>query len=193
MSRVLVGGGRAAGLAVLTGFVALAAGPPALAQRERAGRPAHLSWQASLAPAGEPGEALVVSGTVFAADGKTPASGVVVYAYQTDARGLYTNDGRPGIPRLHGWMRTDARGRYEFRTIRPASYPGQTVAAHIHMSVEEDGREQTIDDIHFEGDPLLTASMRQRTVTEGPFSTLCRATADAGGVLRCTRNIRLGP
>ena len=70
---------------------------------------------------------------------------------------------------------------------------GQTVAAHIRMSVDAGGREQTIDDIHFLGDPLLTTSMRGRMVVDGPFSTLCRPERDASGARRCTRNIRLGP
>jgi protocatechuate 3,4-dioxygenase beta subunit len=191
MSKVMVGGRRRRRLGAVSVVLALAA--PAFAQRERAQMPARLSWQATLVPAGEPGDALIVSGTVFAADGRTPAPGVVVYAYQTDARGLYTPDGQPGVPRLHGWMRTDERGRYEFRTIRPASYPGQTVAAHIHMSVNAGGREQSIDDIHFEGDPLLTSSMRQRMDVDGPFATLCLAERDGSGERRCTRNIRLAP
>jgi protocatechuate 3,4-dioxygenase, beta subunit len=164
----------------------------ALAQRERPSRPAQMSWQATAIPAGEPGEPLVVSGTVYAADGNTPQPGAIVYAYHTDARGLYTPDGRPGVPRLHAWMRTDERGRYELRTIRPASYPGQTVAAHIHMSVDADGREQTVEDVHFDGDPLITPSMRSAMQAEGRFASLCRPERDAsGGVPRCTRNIRL--
>ena len=171
----------------------LAVPRPALAQRERPPRPAQMSWQATATPQGEPGEPLVVSGTVFAADGTTPRAGVVVYAYQTDARGLYTADGRPGVPRLHAWMRTDERGRYEMRTIRPASYPGQTVAAHIHMSVSVDGREQGLEDIHFDGDPLLTPAMRRGMQADGPFASLCRPARGGSGVPRCTRNIRITP
>lgn len=182
--------GRAS-VTAAAGLLWLCAVQPAAAQRQRTEPPADVSWQAVLTPAGEPGEPLVVGGVVFAADGVTPVPGALVYAYQTDARGLYTADGREGIPRLRGWMRTDERGRYELRTIRPASYPGQTVAAHIHMSVKADGREQTVEDVHFEGDPLVTPAMRRRIVTEGPFATLCRPARDAAGVARCTRNIRI--
>src|ERR1700758_3522052 len=45
-----------------------------------------------IAPPGEPGERLVVSGHVFAPDGVTPVPNVFVYAYQTDATGEYHND-----------------------------------------------------------------------------------------------------
>jgi protocatechuate 3,4-dioxygenase beta subunit len=178
-------------LAVALGAVSLCTAPIAFAQRERASPPVTMSWQATLAPAAEPGEPLVVGGTVFAADGTTPVAGAVVYAYQTDARGLYTPDGRPGVPRLHGWMRTDERGRYEFRTIRPASYPGQRVPAHIHMSVNAGGREHNLEDILFKGDPLLAVATQERMAAEARFSSLCAPARDGGGASRCTRNIRL--
>lgn len=177
--------------AVVAAFIALIGVQPAFAQRERPDPPAQVSWQAALIPAGEPGDALVVTGVVFGPDGTTPVPGALVYAYQTDARGVYTPDGKPGIPRLHGFMRTDDRGRYEFRTIRPASYPGQSVAAHIHMSVSAGGRDQSIDDILFEGDPLVPAATQQRMAADGRFSSLCRSERDGTGVRRCTRNIRL--
>jgi protocatechuate 3,4-dioxygenase beta subunit len=175
--------------ALLAGGSWLLAPPDAHAQRERPARPAQMSWQATAAPAGEPGDPLVVSGVVYAADGTTPQPGVVVYAYQTDTRGLYTPDGRPGVPRLHAWMRTDERGRYELRTIRPASYPGQAVNAHIHMVVNPDGREQ-MSTVEFEDDPLLTAEERRRALS-GRFSSLCRAERDAAGARRCTIDLRV--
>src|SRR5262245_32562255 len=54
--------------------------------------PAELSASAVLAPAGEPGERLIVDGTVVATDGK-PLPGAVVYAYHTDASGIYGPEG----------------------------------------------------------------------------------------------------
>ena len=175
--------------ALLAGGFWLLVPPDAHAQRERPARPAQMSWQARATPGGEPGDPLVVSGVVYGADGTTPQPGVVLYAYQTDARGLYTPDGQPGVPRLHAWMRTDERGRYELRTIRPASYPGQTIAAHIHMVVNADGREQ-MTGIEFDDDPLLTAAERRRAGS-GPFSTLCRAEREASGARRCTIDLRV--
>src|SRR5687767_59559 len=59
--------------------------------------------------------ALVVSGQVIRPDGKTPAPGVVVYVYHTDASGRYAVE--PGAPpRLRAWLRPDSEGRYEYRT-----------------------------------------------------------------------------
>src|SRR5512134_1672562 len=36
---------------------------------------------------GEPGERLVITGTIYQNDGRTPAAGVVLYAYHTNAAG----------------------------------------------------------------------------------------------------------
>jgi protocatechuate 3,4-dioxygenase beta subunit len=175
--------------ALLAGVFFLLAPPDGHAQRERPARPAQMSWQAVAMPAGEPGDPLVVSGVVYAADGTTPQPGVVLYAYQADARGLYTPDGQPGITRLHAWMRTDERGRYELRTIRPASYPGQAITAHIHMVVNPDGREQ-MTAVEFDDDPLMTAAERRRAGS-GRFASLCRAQRDASGAQRCTIDLRV--
>ena len=51
--------------------------------------PAVLTAEARLAPAGEPGTPLVVTGVVYRPDGRTPAAGVLVYAYHTKAAGVY--------------------------------------------------------------------------------------------------------
>jgi protocatechuate 3,4-dioxygenase beta subunit len=98
---------------------------------------------------------------------------VVIYAHHTNAAGIYPRRGdETGNARRHGylrgWMKTDDRGRYRFSTIRPASYPDQTTPAHIHMTVlEPEGEEYSVEDIMFEGDPLLPPP-EQRTGRGGP-------------------------
>jgi hypothetical protein len=54
--------------------------------------PARLTSSARIAPEGEPGTPLVVSGIVVGEDGKTPLAGIVVYAYHTDDSGHYRNE-----------------------------------------------------------------------------------------------------
>jgi protocatechuate 3,4-dioxygenase beta subunit len=131
------------------------------------GMPAKLSARARIAPQGEPGEPLSLAGRVLAADG-SPRAGVVVYAYHTDAQGIYPPladapgraAGRHG--RLRGWSTSDAEGRYAFDTIRPGSYPGRDVPAHIHLHVLEPGcGTYYIDDVMFTDDPLLTPAQRR--------------------------------
>ena len=94
---------------------------------------------ATLSDPKEPGEPLLVTGRVFAADGTTPAAGVVLFVYHTDAKGHYNR--WPGsAPRLKGWMKTGPDGRYEYRTIRPGAYPGGRTAAHVHTQMWGAGR-----------------------------------------------------
>lgn len=103
--------------------------------------PANPSSRIVIPPPGEPGHPLVISGTVYKEDGRTPAEGVTIYAYHTNAAGIYpkrTPDNKRPQWRhgyLRGWIRTAADGNYEFRTIRPAAYPGRTEPAHIHLTI----------------------------------------------------------
>ena len=125
--------------------------------------------EARLAPPGEPGSRLRVEGLVLAPDGTTPAAGVVVYAYQTDATGVYAPPGRP--PRLRAWMRTDSDGRFAYDTIRPASYPGGRNPAHVHHQLWGAGwPAQWGNDLLFDDDPLVPESERRRSASLGPFA-----------------------
>lgn len=125
------------------------------------GMPADLASRSRIAPAGEPGEALRIEGTVRTRRGR-PAPGIVVYAYQTDARGHYPEGGGTRHGRLRGWARTDSLGRYAFDTIRPAGYPGTSLPQHVHLHVIEPGRgTYWIDDLVFTDDPRLTPAQRR--------------------------------
>lgn len=159
--------------------------------------PPNPSWRIRIAPEGEPGEPLVVSGTVFGFDGKAPAQGVLIYAYHTDDTGYYTTRGdetgngrRHG--RLRGWMKTGPDGRYEFRTVVPAPYPNRRDPAHIHMTVTAPGlAEYWVDSIWFEGDPHITPAQRARLPERGGFFPIVAPVRGGDGVLRATRDIRL--
>lgn len=145
-----------------------------------------LSWSAAIPPADEPGEPLVLSGIVYAPDGRTPASDVVVYAHHTDAEGVYPTRGdEKGWGRRHGylrgWVKTDASGRYRFETIRPGAYPGREAPEHIHLIVKEpDKPEYWIDDVVFEGDPLVTDAMRRRLQNRGGSGVVKLSRSDDG-------------
>jgi protocatechuate 3,4-dioxygenase beta subunit len=116
--------------------------------------PSTISWQATIAPPSEPGERLVISGTVYHPDGVTPAPGITLFVFHTDARGHYNSRDDAYDPRLYGWARTGADGQYELRTIRPGPYPQVTNPAHIHVHVFGPGRpEWFIPEYWFEGDP----------------------------------------
>lgn len=159
--------------------------------------PPEASWRATVAPEGEPGTPLVVSGVVYGPDGTTPAEGVLLYVYQTNAKGIYPKRGdETGNGRRHGhlraWMRTGADGRYEFRTIRPGSYPLGNNPAHIHATVSGPGlAEGWLEDFFFADDPLLGDEERAKSTERGRFGHVLRPERGADGTLRAVRDIRV--
>lgn len=126
--------------------------------------PDNLDASVTIAGEDEPGERLLIRGVVYEPDGETPADGVILYLYHTNADGIYEKRGdETGNGRRHGhlrgWLATDAAGRYEIRTIRPGSYPGRDAAQHIHVTVQEPDRtpEYWIPSFKFADDPHLDA------------------------------------
>jgi len=157
--------------------------------------PAAMSSLITVAGPDEPGERIVVSGTIYKPDRRTPAEGVVLYVYHTDATGYYSKDDDPYNPRLRGWMKTGADGKYEFRTIKPAPYPHRTTPAHIHAQIYSDTiSEYAIDEYWFEGDRFINNEQKRLLLTGrgGPGSIL-KLTRSADGSLTATRDIILDP
>lgn len=153
--------------------------------------PADVSPKTELSNETDRGEPIKISGTVYQADGKTPAPNTLIYLYHTDFEGYY---GRSNKEHRHGkyrgWMLTNKDGRYAFNTIKPAPYPENRFAAHIHMTVTTATmKEDWVDAILFEGDPLITAQERSRR--KGGFNPILTLTKEDGGLLYGTRNIQL--
>ena len=154
--------------------------------------PADVSWRTVLASAKDEGEPMLISGTVYKPDGKTPAPNTLIYLYHTDMYGIYGRAGQHKHGRFRGWMLTDAKGRYEFRSIRPASYPKTTFAAHVHMTVTTaDSREDWIDSILFEGDRFISARERAEAGRRGGFQPIVKLEKGGDGVMRAVRDIKL--
>jgi protocatechuate 3,4-dioxygenase beta subunit len=155
-----------------------------------------LSYTDTLPDFNEPGPKIEISGTIYQADGKTPAPGVILYVYHTDQGGLYSRKGNEaGWGKRHGyirgWMRTNETGQYRFFTLVPASYPNSTNPKHIHPIIKEPGKtEYWIDEFVFEDDPLLPEKERNRANPVGGSGVVKPVMKD--DMLRATRNIVLG-
>jgi protocatechuate 3,4-dioxygenase beta subunit len=155
--------------------------------------PADVSWKTALARKSDRDEPMIISGTVYERDGKTPAPNVLIYFYHTDSEGYYgRGGGEPKHGHFQGWLLTGARGRYEFSSIKPAVYPVRKFAAHVHMTITgKNCREDWIDSILFADDRLISAEERNQAGKRGGFNPILTLEKGADGVLRSTRDIQL--
>jgi protocatechuate 3,4-dioxygenase beta subunit len=103
---------------------------------------------------------LLITGTVYKIDGKTPAPNVILYYWHTNQNGLYTST-KSSKAEVHGdlrgWIKTNEKGQYQIYTLRPNPYPNDISPAHIHFSIKEPElpNEYYPDDLVFDDDPLL--------------------------------------
>ena len=128
--------------------------------------------QNKLLGADEPGERLVVAGTVYGSDCRTRLPNALIEVWQANHAGLYDTD-KPGnfterhAFRLRGMMLTDQQGHYELETIMPGRYPippnlpglekyaGLTRPAHIHFKVSEPLHVPLTAQLYFKDDPYI--------------------------------------
>lgn len=141
---------------------------------------ADLASMAGSAPA--TGEVIVVEGRVLGTDGR-PVAGASLELWQANAFGRYAHSGdRSDVPldpnfQGYGAVRTDAEGRYRFRTIRPGEYAGRT--RHLHFYAAGPGFERTPMQMYFAGDPGNEADFLWRSLSTPELRDA--VTVDFGG------------
>jgi protocatechuate 3,4-dioxygenase, beta subunit len=160
------------------------------------GMPKNLTAKTSLSPSTEKGEPLIITGTVYKKDGVTPAPDAILYFYHTDIKGEYTAAaGQTHAQRhghLRGWIKTGADGKYEIRSIRPASYPNSQAPQHIHVIVKEkDTAPYWIDEYLFNDDPFLSLEEKSHQQKRGGPGII-NLSKTASGTWKGERNITLG-
>ena len=149
-----------------------------------------------IADSTQTGERIEISGRVLASDGRTPVAGAILYLYHTNAEGIYPRHGDEKRSSsgywhgyLRGWLKTNERGEFRIRTIKPASYPNSTIAAHIHCVIKEPTSDTGyyVEDFLFAGDPYLPKTAKQ---SEKPPHVVA-LTKSPDGVMRGRRDIQL--
>jgi catechol 1,2-dioxygenase len=149
-------------------------GPYYLPDQKRFDSPVTLPMRAR-----EKGDRLVFAGQVRDLDGN-PLTGAEVDFWQADADGYYSGFA-PHLPEgnLRGVVVTDAQGRFEITTIKPAPYQiptdgptGALIAAagwhpwrpaHLHLMVRADGHRQIITQLYFAGGEWLDSDIASAT------------------------------
>ncbi len=129
-------------------------------------------FQTRLAGPDEPGDRLMLTGTVFSSDCQTPLPGALIEVWQANDAGLYDTN-KPGnfteVSEFHlrGMLLTNEKGQYEIETIMAGRYPippnlpglekyaGLTRPAHIHFRVTEPLHIPLTTQLYFKGDPFL--------------------------------------
>ena len=154
--------------------------------------PDDVSWKTVLSKKSDKDERMIISGTIFQPDGKTPAPNILIYFYHTDSEGYYGRRGEVRDGHFRGWMLTGANGKYEFRSIKPAPYPNRTEAAHVHMTLTgKSFTEDSINAILFEGDKFIKEQERNSVGKWGEFIPILKLEKGADGILRGTRDFKL--
>jgi len=122
--------------------------------------------RADLIEAGMKGRPIELTGLVLDPACK-PMAHALLDLWQADDAGDYDNTGF----RLRGHQYTDAQGRYRFRTIVPAVYPGRT--RHFHLKVQPATGRLLTTQLYFPDEPanrrdgLFRKELLMRTAQAG--------------------------
>lgn len=167
-STVIIGGALLGGPVFAASQVCRLTEPDIVGPFYRFGAP----FRSQLAGPDEPGDRLILTGTVFSSDCRTPLPGALIEVWQTNKAGLYDTS-RPGnfteatTFHLRGMLYTNEKGRYQIETIVPGRYPipqnlpglekyaGLTRPAHIHFRVSESLHIPLTSQLYFKGDPFI--------------------------------------
>jgi catechol 1,2-dioxygenase len=129
-------------------------------------------FQAQLAGPDEPGQRLIIKGTVYGPDCSTPLPNTLLDIWQANAAGIYDTETPDNFTeevefKLRGMLYTDEEGRYEIETIMPGRYPippglpgleeyaGLTRPAHIHVKAMNSMHVPVTSQFYFAGDPYI--------------------------------------
>ena len=112
--------------------------------------------RSNLVPDGYSAPVMELSGAIYNED-EVPLPDVLIESWQCDMHEVYDNTSDDYL--FRGSQKTDANGRYTFRTMVPIPYHDGMVGwrpAHIHLRVSSPNRQDLITQIYFKGDPHIS-------------------------------------
>ncbi len=124
---------------------------------------------------GAPGEPLVADCRIRGTEGE-PVAGATIDVWQSDQDGYYDVQYKDSDElRARGVLRSDAEGRFRFRSVLPVAYPiptdgpvGQMLVAsgrhpwrpaHVHFMIQAPGYQTLITHVFRAGDPYLDSDV----------------------------------
>jgi len=131
---------------------------------------------ASLVRSATPGSGLAVDVTVTDRDGR-PVEGAEIDVWHSSPEGLYENqDPSQAEMNLRGRFKTDAAGRFDFKSVKPAGYPipidgpvGELIKAtrrhnyrpaHLHFMIYKPGFKTLVSQIYVPDDPHIDTDVQ---------------------------------
>ncbi|MBK8505736.1 MAG: intradiol ring-cleavage dioxygenase [Saprospiraceae bacterium] len=142
------------------------------------------------------GQKLLLTGTAYQIDGKTPAPNVIIYyehaGKTTNKNDLSSHNNRQIHGSVRGWVQTANDGKFFIYTTRPEHGPTPGDPAEINITVKEPDIENAydLDDFVFDDDKLLTGIIRKHRDNRGGSGVL--RLVEQNGLYVGERNIILG-
>lgn len=126
----------------------------------------------TMVDADEPGDPFRFAGTLTDAKTGKPVAGARIYFYQTDDGGLYAPEfagsgGGSNNPRLFCYVRPDADGHFEVRSVVPGSYPNSSVSRHVHYQISAPSYRDLRAEFILDETPRPSASSREYARNRG--------------------------
>lgn len=143
-------------------------------------------------------EKLKITGTVYEADGVTPAKNTVLYFEQANEDGEYELITKNGVQYLNqsAVIKTDENGQYTLDTFvpgytrKPLTYPSTSRPKHIHVYVVENGSiAYELPALVFHDDSALSKFCKRRLVKKGQDNLI--VTQKENNILIASKDIKL--
>ena len=108
--------------------------------------------RANLNVKNQTGIELIIDGTVYGEDCKTPLNNAKVEIWHANDSGDYDNSTNDF--EFRGIVNSDANGKYSFTTIVPGKYLNGSSyrPSHIHFKITANGHKELVTQLYFEGD-----------------------------------------